>query len=102
MAELLPSAEERISQIALRQIEMAFAKIGIRHEDEYDEMAADLRWLRFWRKSLTSVAAKIVWLILAFMVFGVLAFISGATSEKFQRFLREEKNAVSEYPAGGR
>lgn len=98
LGRILSEQDIKVARIADARIAEAFDRLDISTDEEFRALRDDLKWVHDCRKTLAGLRQKLFWLVLSFLVVGLLGFCAQSTLEGIQRGLTNE---ASQYPARG-
>ena len=78
-----------------KSVPHAFDRLDISTDEEFRALRDDLRWLHDCRKTLAGLRQKLFWLVISFVVVGLLGFCAQSTLDGIKRGLNHE---TREYP----
>jgi len=98
LGRILSEQDIKVARIADARIAEAFDRLDISTDEEFRALRDDLKWVHDSRKTLAGLRQKLFWLVLSFLVVGLLGFCARSTLEGIKRGLTNE---ASQYPARG-
>jgi hypothetical protein len=96
MGRVLSEADLKTARIADERIAEAFAQLDVGSVEEFRSLRDDLKWIHDCRKTLSGLRQKLFWLVLSFVVVGLLGFCAQSTLDGIKKGLAHE---TREYPA---
>jgi hypothetical protein len=96
MGRVLSEADLKTARIADERIAEAFAQLDVGSVEEFRSLRDDLKWLHDCRKTFAGLRQKLFWLVLSFIVAGLLGFCAQSTLDGIKRGLAHETRA---YPS---
>jgi hypothetical protein len=96
MGRVLSEADLKTARIADERIAEAFAQLDVGSVEEFRSLRDDLKWIHDCRKTLSGLRQKLFWLVLSFIVVGLLGFCAQSTLDGIKKGLAHETRA---YPA---
>jgi hypothetical protein len=90
MGRVLSEADLKTARIADERIAEAFAQLDVGSVEEFRSLRDDLRWLHDCRKTLAGLRQKLFWLVISFIVVGLLGFCTQSTLDGIKRGLMHE------------
>jgi hypothetical protein len=95
MGRVLSEADLKTARIADERIAEAFAQLDVSTVEEFRALRDDLRWLHDCRKTLSGLRQKLFWLVLSFIVVGLLGFCAQSTLDGIKKGLAHETRAYT-------
>ena len=99
MGRALSEAALKTARIADERIAEAFAQLDVGTVEEFRALRDDLKWIHDCRKTLAGLRQKLFWLVISFIVVGVLGFCTQSTLDGIKKGLSHE---AREHSLGGR
>ena len=96
LGRILSEQDIKVARIADSRIAEVFDRLDISTDEGFRALRDDLRWLHDCRKTLAGLRQKLFWLVLSFVVVGLLGFCAQSTLDGIRRGLTHETRA---YPA---
>ena len=72
LGRILSEQDIKMARIADARIAEAFDRLDISTDEEFRALRDDLRWIHECRKTLAGLSQKLFWLVLSFIVVGLL------------------------------
>jgi hypothetical protein len=96
LGRILLEQDIKMARIADARIAEAFDRLDISTDEEFRALRDDLRWIHECRKILAGIRQKLFWLVLSFIVVGLLGFCAQSTLDGIKKGLSHE---AGQYPA---
>jgi len=90
MGRVLSEADLKTARIADERIAEAFAQLDVGSVEEFRSLRDDLKWIHDCRKTLSGLRQKLFWLVLSFIVVGLLGFCAQSTLDGGTRTIDAE------------
>ena len=97
MGRVLSEADLKMARIADARIAEAFDRLDVGTVEEFRALRDDLRWIHDCRKTLAGLRQKLFWLVVSFVVVGLLGFCAQSTLDGIKKGLSCMK--LAQYPA---
>jgi hypothetical protein len=95
LGRILSEQDIKMARIADGRIAEAFDRLDISTDEEFRELRDDLRWIHDCRKTLVGLRQKLFWLVLSFLVLGLLGFCVQSTLDGIKKGLSHEAGEYS-------
>jgi hypothetical protein len=99
LGRILSEQDIKVARIADERIAEAFAQLDVGTVEEFRALRDDLRWVHDCRKTLAGLRQKLLWLVISFIVVGLLGFCAQSTLDGIKKGLTHE---AREHSLGGR
>jgi hypothetical protein len=90
MGRVLSEADLKTARIADERIAEAFAQLDVGTVEEFRALRDDLKWVHDCRKTLAGLRQRLFWLVISFIVVGLLGFCTQSTLDGIKKGLSHE------------